>query len=66
VECLRIRPTEAATTASSTQIICEGCGKPIEAAYGMNPEQLAANTKAKFGKAYCSACAIAESEKQKK
>ena len=66
VECLRIRPTEAAATASSAQIICEGCGKPIEAAYGMNPEQLAANTKAKFGKAYCSACAIAESEKQKK
>jgi hypothetical protein len=65
VSAVRVRPY-APKEQATAQIICEGCGKPIEAAYGMNPEQLAANTKAKFGKAYCSVCAIAESEKQKK
>lgn len=66
VECLRVRGYEPKSEQAPIQIICEVCGKPIEAAYGMNPEQLAANTKAKFSRTLCASCAVAESEKQKK
>ena len=36
---------------------CAECGKPIAAAGGMNPEQVAAYTAKKYGKALCGECA---------
>lgn len=66
VECLRIRGYEPKSEQASTSIICEGCGKPIEAAYGMTPEQLAESTRKKFSRTLCASCAVTESEKQKK
>jgi hypothetical protein len=63
VECLRIR--SYAPKEESATVICDKCGKEVGAAYGMSPEQLVANTFAKFGKRLCPDCAIAESEKQK-
>jgi hypothetical protein len=38
---------------------CEQCGKDINAAGGMRPEETAAYTKAKYGKQLCGACATA-------
>ena len=38
---------------------CEQCGKDIHAAGNMNPEQTAAYTKKKYGKALCAGCATA-------
>lgn len=38
---------------------CEQCGKDIHAAGNMNPEQTAAYTKKKYGKALCADCATA-------
>ncbi len=64
VECLRIRPTEAAAQTKGP-IICMECGKPITAAYGMTPDQLAANTHAKFGRDLCADCATKLAEKTK-
>lgn len=61
VECLRIRPVEAA----AKPIICADCGKPIAAAYGMSPAQLAANTHAKFGRDLCADCATKAAEEKK-
>ena len=44
VECLRIRPYAPKQTKQSatahTDLICEGCGKPIQAAYGMTAEHI--------------------------
>lgn len=36
---------------------CAECGKPIAAAGGMNPEQVAQYTEKKYGKALCGECA---------
>lgn len=44
---------------STITIECEGCGKAITASNNMNPEQLAAYTKAKYGKCLCAECATA-------
>lgn len=41
---------------------CEGCGKDITAAGNMTPEQVAAYTKKKYGKAMCGECAKAAKE----
>ena len=41
---------------------CEQCGKNITAAGKMNPEQVAAYTKSKYGKALCGDCAKAAAE----
>lgn len=38
---------------------CEQCGNDIAASGGMNPEQVAAYTKAKYGKCLCAGCATA-------
>ena len=38
---------------------CESCNKEIQASGNMNPEQLAAYTKAKYGKCLCPDCATA-------
>ena len=54
VECLRVRPT---VPKPPKAIKCEGCGKQIAAANGMDPEQVANYTKSKYGKMLCSACA---------
>lgn len=41
---------------------CELCGKDITAHGQMTPDQLAAYTKSKYGKALCSSCATAEAK----
>ena len=68
VECLRIRPyaPPAAkpvaehpkqTATERPDLICESCGKPIAPAYGKSAETVAEQTKAKYGKQLCAACA---------
>jgi hypothetical protein len=42
--------------------LCEKCGNPIKGAGKMNPEQTAAYTKNKYGKALCSECATAQAK----
>ena len=44
---------------------CEQCGKGITNTGKMTPEQVAAYTKNKYGKALCGDCAKAEAEKLK-
>lgn len=44
---------------------CEQCGKGIIKAGKMSPEEVAAYTKNKYGKALCGVCAKAEAEKLK-
>lgn len=60
-DALRIRPvvpTAPKQTASAKDTPkCAECGKPIAAAGGMNPEQVAAYTAKKYGKALCGECA---------
>lgn len=69
VECLRIRPyppkQTKQTATAHTDLICEGCGKPIVAAYGMSAEQVALSTEKKYGKRLCADCATAEAGKAK-
>ena len=64
VECLRVRPyappvaaQPKQTVAKPSDLICESCGKPISPAYGKTAESVAEQTKAKFGKQLCAACA---------
>ena len=38
---------------------CENCGKAIDSSHSMTPEQVAAYTKSKYGKALCAECATA-------
>lgn len=65
-DALRIRPivptapTKTGTTQSGTAQSapkCAECGNPIQAAGGMNPEQVAQYTAGKYGKALCGECA---------
>lgn len=72
VECLRIRPyppkqaKQTATAApAQTELICEECGNPIKAQFGMTPEQIAENTFQKYGRRLCGSCATAEKDKAK-
>lgn len=69
VECLRIRPyapkKTKQTAQAHTDLICEACGKPIGAAYGMTAEQVADSTEKKYGKRLCADCATAEKDKAK-
>ena len=44
---------------------CQQCGKGITKAGKMSPEEVAAYTKNKYGKALCGTCAKAEAEKLK-
>jgi hypothetical protein len=44
---------------TATKPKCESCGKDINASGSMNPEQVAAYTKKKYGKALCAECATA-------
>ena len=65
VECLRVRPyaprqttaTRAAAEPSATELVCEKCGAAITAAYGKSAEEVAEQTKAKYGKRLCAKCA---------
>ena len=62
VECLRIRPTVAESTAP---VHCDICGTVIEPAFGLSVEQLVANTKKRFKKTLCADCAQSEADKAK-
>lgn len=55
-DALRIRPRVPQPRAAVLPK-CEQCGKDIQAAGKMTPEQTAAYTKNKYGKALCAACA---------
>lgn len=69
VECLRVRPyappaakqtvaeQPKRTATDTSDLICEKCGKPIVGAYGKSAEIVADQTKAKYGKRWCAACA---------
>lgn len=60
-DALRIRPRiPQAVNASLPK--CEQCGKDITAAGRMNPEQVAAVRKGRYGKALCDDCAKAAAE----
>lgn len=66
VDALRIRRyAPKQTTTTHTDLVCEGCGKPIGAAYGMTAEQVADSTAKKYGKRLCADCATAEAGKAK-
>ena len=63
-DALRIKPM-IPVAKSAVLPKCEQCGKNINAAGKMTPEQVAAYTKNKYGKALCGDCAKAEAEKLK-
>ena len=60
-DALRIRPVIPTAPKQSVPAKdapkCAECGKPIAAAGGMNPEQVAQYTAKKYGKALCGECA---------
>ena len=58
-DALRIKKQHA-PAANAVKIICEACQKEIAAANGLEPEQLAAYTKQKYGQQLCAACATAK------
>ena len=55
-DALRIRP-RIPQAVNAVKPKCEQCGADINGAGKMNPEQMAAYTKTKYGKALCEACA---------
>ena len=57
-DALRIRPRVPQVTSANLPK-CEQCKKDITARGGMNPEQVAAYTKEKYGKQLCGECATA-------
>lgn len=57
VEALRIRAYVPKPAEQSVEIKCEQCGSEIAGVNNMTPEQLAAYTEQKYGKAVCVACA---------
>lgn len=66
VDALRIRryaPKQTAT--ANAELVCEECGKPITAAFGMDPAAIAESTKKRYGRMLCSDCATAEKGKAK-
>lgn len=56
VDCIRIKP-EIPKATFSRDIICDECGGILTAYGKMNPAQLAAYTKKKYGKVMCADCA---------
>ena len=61
VDALRIRryaPKQTAT--ANAELVCEACGKKIDSAYGLTPEQIADSTKKKYNRVLCSQCATKE------
>ena len=63
-DALRIRPVVPAQSdpKQSDAIKCEGCGKAITAAHGMDAEKLAQYTAAKYGKKLCANCAAEQAK----
>ena len=63
-DALRIKPILPAQTApkQSDAIKCEGCGKAITAAHGMDADKLAQYTAAKYGKKLCANCAAEQAK----
>ena len=63
-DALRIRPVvpAQASTAQAVEIKCEGCGKAITAAHGMDAKKLAQYTAAKYGKKLCANCAAEQAK----
>ncbi len=62
-DALRIRPRIPTPTKQSAPVLCEECGKPIQAQGGMSAEQVGAYTAKKYGKRICGACATALAQK---
>ena len=62
VEAVRIKP-EIPKVAFSRDVICDECGGVLTAYGKMNPAQLAAYTRKKYGKTLCADCAAAEIKK---
>lgn len=70
VSAVRVRPyapkvQQKQEVKSDAELICENCGKPIPAQFGMTPAQIAENTLQKFGRRLCGSCAQAEKDKAK-
>jgi len=61
VDCIRIKP-EIPKATFSRDIICDECGGVLTAYGKMNPAQLAAYTRKKYGKTLCADCAAAQSK----
>ena len=63
-DALRIRPVvpEQTDPKQSDAIKCEGCGKAITAAHGMDADKLAQYTAAKYGKKLCANCAAEQAK----
>lgn len=62
-DALRIRPRIPVAPRETAPVLCEECGKPIQAQGGMSPEQVGAYTAKKYGKRICGACATALAQK---
>lgn len=70
VSAVRVRPyaprvQQKQEVKPDAELICEECGKPIPAQFGMTPAQIAENTLQKFGRRLCGSCAQAEKDKAK-
>jgi len=61
VDAVRIKP-EIPKATFSRDIICDECGGVLTAYGKMNPAQLAAYTRKKYGKTLCADCAAAQSK----
>ena len=61
VDCIRIKP-EIPKVAYSRDIICDECGGILTAYGKMNPAQLGAYTRKKYGKTLCADCAAAQNK----
>ena len=68
VEALRVRryaPKQKQAATASSELICEGCGQVIKAAYSLTPQQIWENTFQKYGKHYCADCGVKANEASK-
>lgn len=68
VEALRVRkyaPKQKQAAAASSELICEGCGQVVKAAYSLTPQQIWENTFQKYGKHYCADCGVKANEATK-
>ena len=61
-DALRIKK-ELVSEETEQIFICSDCKKKIEAANGLNPEQLALYTEKKYGRKLCAVCATAQAQK---
>ena len=61
VDCIRIKP-EIPKAVFSRDVICDECGGILKPFGKMNPAQLAAYTRQKYGKVMCADCAAAQNK----